>query len=195
LLELSYQSDGDVEGDEELKAFTADIAEGGLGKMGGCGFPEHVTTIPDLADLLTVIIFNVSVFHAAVNFQTMTTFGFIPNAAGTMIKPPPLQDEEITMERILHSLPVEEITFAQLNTSYNLGAFSPTEKFYLETRCEEKAGMLGECMLVGDKEVGCLDRLVERMRAVRDTITARNNRLEIPYDVISPENVPLTTQT
>ena len=40
-----------------------------MAELGGAGFPRQLTTIPDLADLLTMIIFNVSVFHAAVNFQ------------------------------------------------------------------------------------------------------------------------------
>ena len=39
-----------------------------------CGFPSSISSKKELSEYLTVIIFNVSVFHAAVNFQVKTLY-------------------------------------------------------------------------------------------------------------------------
>jgi len=194
LLNLSYSDDGEVSKDEELTNFTTEIVDIGLAELGGAGFPRQVTTVPQLAELLTMMIYNVSVFHAAVNFQTLNYLGYIPNMPLALIQPAPKQDEVITMERILHTLPGEVTAFTQINTSYNLGQFSPTEKFFIETQHEEKAGMLGESMLVGGREVECTERFINCMKGIRDSISERNSKIEQPYDTISPQNVPIATQ-
>ena len=111
-----------------------------------------------------------------------------------MIKPPPDQDAEITMELILDSLPVLETTFYAMNLSNLLGTFSPIERFYLADPGQNKLGMLGENMAVDPSQEACIRRMGERMRELKEKIDARNEGRYHKYDVLSPINTSITTQ-
>ena len=49
-------------------------------------------------------------------------------------------------------------------------------------------------MLVGKQQVECIRKLTNSMYELKDRIERRNKDLEIPYDVLSPDEIPLTTQ-
>ncbi|KAL5269838.1 hypothetical protein ACHWQZ_G003340 [Mnemiopsis leidyi] len=104
------------------------------------------------------------------------------------------QDSQITMELILDSLPLLEITFYMLNVSNLMGTFSPIERFYLGDVGQNKLGMLGENMAVSPEQEACIRRMGERMRELKDKIDARNKGRRMNYDVLSPINTPITTQ-
>ena len=112
-----------------------------------------------------------------------------------MTKPPPAQDEVITMDRILLSLPVKEMARVQIDISYSLSLFSPVEKFYLASVREEKEDLRTETMMVDEEEVECIERLVTRLTAMQKHIEKRNEGLAIPYNIIRPDLTPLTVQT
>ena len=99
------------------------------------------------------------------------------------------------MDLILESLPVLEITFIAMNVSFNLGQFSPIERFYLEDAAENKLGVLGENMAVAPEQEACMRRMAENMRGLKAEIDARNVGRYLKYDVLSPINTPLTTDT
>merc|ERR1719204_2926250 len=104
-----------------------------------------------------------------------------------MTKPPPTQDEEITMERIFMSLPVKEMARVQIDISYSLSLFSPVEKFYLGSVREEKEDLRTETMMVDEEEVECIERLVARLTDLQKHIDDRNEGLKIPYTLIKPD--------
>ena len=195
MVDLSYLSDDDVTKDEELQSFFLDVVENGFrGFENGAGFPRMVAEKENLVEYLTAVIVNISVFHAAVNFQTFNFLAFVPNAPGMMIKPPPDQDTEITMELILDTLPVLETTFYAMNLSNLLGTFSPIERFYLADPGQNKLGMLGENMAVDPSQEACIRRMGERMRELKEKIDARNEERYHKYDVLNPINTSITTQ-
>ncbi|KAL5256131.1 hypothetical protein ACHWQZ_G011370 [Mnemiopsis leidyi] len=195
LVHLSYPSDDDVIEDEELQNFFKDVFDNGFRRFeNGAGFPRSVSTREKLVEYLTAVVVNISVFHTAVNFQTFTYVPFQPNMPCCMSQPPPDQDTIITMELILDSLPLLEITFYAMNASNLLGTFSPIERFYLGDEGKNKLGMLGENMAVSPEQEACIRRMGERMRELKDKIDARNRGRYIKYDVLSPINTPITTQ-
>ena len=112
-----------------------------------------------------------------------------------MTMPPPPQDETITMERILLSLPVKEMARVQIDISYSLSLFSPVEKFYLGSVREEKEELRTETMMVDEAEVQCIQRLVNRLTDMQEHIDKRNDGLKMPYMIIRPDLTPLTVQT
>ena len=159
------------------------------------GFPASIDTIDQLAEYATALIWNGSVYHTAVNFGQFNLLAFIPNAPCAMTKPPPKQDDKITMEEVLLSLPVKEMARVQIDISYSLSLFSPVEKFYLSSVREEKADLRTETMMVDDEEVDCIERLVTRLTQMQRHMDARNEGLRIPYMIIKPDLTPLTVQT
>ena len=196
MVHLIYPTEEDVALDIELQNVLKDVVDMGFrGYENGAGFPREISTREKLTEYLTALIVNISVFHTAVNFQTFTSYTYPPSVPTCMTKSPPKQDEEITMELILECLPVLEITFIAMNISFNLGQFSPIEKFYLGEPGENKLGVLGENMAVAPEQEACIRRMEDRMRAFKAEIDERNKGRYLKYDVLSPINTPLTTQT
>ncbi|KAL5271305.1 hypothetical protein ACHWQZ_G001821 [Mnemiopsis leidyi] len=196
MVHLSYLSDEDVVLDTEMQNAVKDAVDMGYrGFEDGAGFPRAISTREKLTEYLTAMVVNISVFHTAVNFQTFTSYAYPPNVPTCMAIPPPSQETEITMKLILECLPVMEITFIAMNVSYNLGQFSPVERFYLGHPAENRLGMLGENMAVSPEQEACIRRMEDRMRVFQAEVDTRNEGRYLKYDVLSPRNTPLTTQT
>lgn len=195
VVELSYPSNDDVAKDRELQNWVLEMVDVGFaGFDDGAGFPRQLRDRASLSELVTVIIFNISVFHAAVNFQCITALGFYPNCPGVMIKSPPCQDEIITEDRLWDSIAPKQIAFVQAHLANMLGSLSPVEKFYLPTVERNRGGLRDEVNMVCHEQLACVDRLTATLREIQNTISERNQGREIIFDVMNPTNVPLTTQ-
>jgi hypothetical protein len=195
---LSYKEDKDVHGDTELQNFVREIEKPGFAKLKnneGAGFPTSIPTKEKLIEYLTVIIFNVSCFHTGVNFQINKYLGYLPNAPPSLVKKPPTEEEVVTEQRIMETLPPYEVSLAVMVASVALGQFSPIERFYVETKAENKRGYIGENMAISDEQVICIKKMIQEMEKLKDDIAKRNVGMYIPYTVLSPENIPITTQT
>ena len=76
IVNLTYLTDADV--DEELQDLFKEIVDFGFrGFANIAGFPRVVSDRYKLTEYLTAIIFNISTFHAAANFQVLTSYGFV----------------------------------------------------------------------------------------------------------------------
>jgi len=69
------------------------------------GVPDKFDNLEQLVEFCTVIIFTGSAQHAAVNFGQFATYRFAPNAPLLMNLPPPKNNDDITLDNILASLP------------------------------------------------------------------------------------------
>ncbi|KAL5255989.1 hypothetical protein ACHWQZ_G011263 [Mnemiopsis leidyi] len=195
-ISLHYTEDAHVRADSELQNMVDEIRNQGYKNLPDQGgFPASLETIDQLIEYTTALIWNGSVWHTAVNFGQFNYLACVPNAPCAMTKPPPAQDEVITMDRILLSLPVKEMARVQIDISYSLSLFSPVEKFYLASVREEKEDLRTETMMVDEEEVECIERLVTRLTAMQKHIEKRNEGLAIPYNIIRPDLTPLTVQT
>merc|ERR1712176_309352 len=195
-ISLHYTSDELVKEDSELQNMVDEIRNHGFKRLPDQGnFPASLDTIEQLIEYTTALIWNGSVWHTAVNFAQFNYLSYVPNAPCAMTSPPPKQDETITMERILMSLPVKEMARVAIDISYSLSLFSPVEKFYLSSVREEKGDLRTETMMVDEEEVKCIERLVSRLTDFQKHIDTRNESLHIPYTVIKPDMTPLTVQT
>ena len=195
MVNLSYHEEDDVTKDDELQKFVEEICKIGFQELEGAGFPDSIDTKEKLVEYLTVLIFNVSVFHTGVNFQINKYLGYLPNAPPSLREPPPEQDDVVTLERVMNSLPQYEVGLATMVTTEVLGNFSPIERFYVETKAQNKLGYLGDNMAVAPEQEDCIKNMAKKMENLRDEITKRNVGKYLAYNVLSPENVPLTTQT
>ena len=100
------------------------------------GFPRNLTTVPELVHYVTVLLFNSPIKHTAVNFGQFSNLAFVPNCPCAMIKPPPAQQERVTYQRLMQSLPVRDMARVQIETAYTLSSFNPFDKFFLSSVAE-----------------------------------------------------------
>jgi len=133
-IEIYYHSDEDVAEDIELRKFmTAVIA--GLGKAQGSvleayGLAAHSRTA--LIEFLVCFIFQVSVGHAAANFNQFEFYGFPAFQPTNMQKPPPIRKGECTTEReFLDALPRPARATLVVGTVNVLSTYSDGDCFEL----------------------------------------------------------------
>ena len=77
------------------------------GAVVGHGFPDKMESRENLIlhCCSTLIMFNSSAQHAAVNFGQFDTYAFVPNAPFALRKPPSTEKGKTTFAHILESLP------------------------------------------------------------------------------------------
>ena len=197
MVDLSYPTDDDIKEDIEIQNFIREVVDEGYRYRGfpdSAGFPRSISSKENMIEYLTAIIFNISTYRAAVNSDTFTYYSFTPNAPSSLKLPPPKQDEIVTMERILNSLPVPVISFIAMDIFYHLSTPSPQNKFYLGEESEGKVGMEGEVMTLAPEQREVVERLESGMRELKREVERRNEGVYFKYDVLSPENVPITLQ-
>ena len=126
-----YKSDDDVKQDKELQNWANDIHDNGFpgydGVRNGHGFPDQFNNKEDLIQQCTLIMFNGSAQHAAVNFGQFNMAGFVPNSPYAMRRPPPTKKRETTFADILETLPTLFTAGLSSGLVYALSEFSPDE--------------------------------------------------------------------
>ncbi|KAJ7385199.1 hypothetical protein OS493_017576 [Desmophyllum pertusum] len=108
ILKVYYHSDDDIKQDTELQAWIGDLHDNGYparGAENSHGFPSSVTSLEQLAHILTMVIFTCSSQHAAVNFSQLDAYGFQPHTPSLMRQLPPKTKGLVNEEHIMNSLP------------------------------------------------------------------------------------------
>ena len=125
-----YKHDKDVKEDEELQSWAKEVCIGfpkSDHAAEGHGFSNKMETREKLIHHCTLIIFNGSAQHAAVNFGQYDIYGFVPNAPLTLQKPPPAEKGRTTFADILESLPNLLTAGLSVGLVFSLSQFSPDE--------------------------------------------------------------------
>ena len=131
IIGIFYKSDDDVKEDTELQHWAYDVHSYGFpghdGAPDGHGFPEKIESLKELINYCTLIIFNGSAHHAAVNFGQFDIYGFVPNAPMSMQRPPPTKKGVTTFADILETLPNIITSGLAIGLVFALAQFSPDE--------------------------------------------------------------------
>ena len=131
IIGIFYKSDDDVKDDAELQHWANDVHSntfpGHDGAPDGHGFPEKIESCEELINYCTLIMFNGSAQHAAVNFGQFNIYGFIPNAPMSLQKPPPTKKGVTTFAYILETLPNILTSGLNIGLVFALTQFSPDE--------------------------------------------------------------------
>uniref|UniRef100_H2Y5X3 Lipoxygenase domain-containing protein n=1 Tax=Ciona savignyi TaxID=51511 RepID=H2Y5X3_CIOSA len=177
-----YSSDEEVEGDYELQGWARDVAREGLGWQDGDsrGFPETITTIPQLMEICVTLMFTSSAQHAAVNFGQFETYKFMPNAP-VGLRLPPHKNGEGSKQRILDSLPDALMTNFIIAIAYALSKFAPNEVFLAD---------FSRKYFTEDVVIGFQDKYVGKLKELESKILSRNQRLEHEYKYLLPSRIP-----
>ena len=130
IIHIFYKNDKEVKGDEELQNWAKEV-HGAFPKSDrapeGHGFPDKIKSREELINYCTLIIFNGSAQHAAVNFGQYEIYGFVPNAPFTLCKPPPTEKGKTTFADILETLPNLFTAGLSAGLVFSLSQYSPDE--------------------------------------------------------------------
>jgi arachidonate 15-lipoxygenase len=176
-LALYYHSDNDMRADAELHAWVAEVTspEGGRLRYDG----SKLTTVEDLCDLITLIIFNSSAQHAALNSPQGALMGFTPAFPMGAYLPAPTEVEGVTEEEWLAMLPPLERAAQQLELGYRLATVNHSTLGYYRRQHFR------------DPRVQPLLRTFQtRLKEAESTIRERNKTREVPYEFLLPSKIP-----
>ncbi|XP_054475055.1 LOW QUALITY PROTEIN: hydroperoxide isomerase ALOXE3-like [Anoplopoma fimbria] len=180
VVEYYYPSDSEVRKDTELQEWISEIfTHGFLGnKASGC--PASFQTVKEVIKFITMVIFTVTVQHAAVNNGQFDYCSWMPNASLLLRKPPPTTKGQSSMKTILETLPNVGET-----SSFGALGWILTEKYtdivpmgtYPEERFDEPA----------PKQM--IKEFQAELSYFSETIVARNLQLELPYTYLNPTQI------
>jgi len=181
VLQAWYLDDEGVRGDYELRAWCEDVAR--LVP----DFPRVIDSRQTLATLMTDVVFRASAQHSAVNNGQFQTYGFVPNAPGTVFARLPDGNEAQLEERdVVRALPDRDHSIAQLGMAWVLS--QPTHRSLLTTG-ETPAFSRDFCPAAHDAVLVLRRGLVE----LAETIGARNDALGDCYTYLCPYDVARST--
>uniref|UniRef100_A0AAY5KTI8 Uncharacterized protein n=1 Tax=Esox lucius TaxID=8010 RepID=A0AAY5KTI8_ESOLU len=175
-----YTSDSDVQKDSELQNWIKDIFFNGFLSNASTGIPNSFSLVTELVKFLTMVIFTASVQHAAVNNGQFDFGGWMPNFPTALQLPPPTNKGQCTEKTMLQTFPDINTTAKGIATVYLLSKPS------------------SDIVLLGDyKEEHFFEKLPmqkiedfkQELEVFSAEIKVRNQRLELPYTYLEPQNI------
>lgn len=184
MLRLYYNFDKDVADDKDIQAFAEDVATNGLGWQDGNtkGMQKEITSLDQLIELCTILIYTSSAGHAAVNFPQFQNYQFIPNSPLGMRMPPHKTGDKVNSKRILDSLPDLVMSDKQIIITYTLSAYSENE-IYL--------GDYPMKLFTEDRAQVVIKKFRDDLREYENAIKNRNERVgREGYKWLLPSHIP-----
>ncbi|XP_072227617.1 hydroperoxide isomerase ALOXE3-like [Leuresthes tenuis] len=180
VLNYYYHSDGDVIRDMELQSWINEIIV--FGHLGDekKGFPGSFTSVSQLTYFVTMVIFNASAQHAAVNDAQLDYFGWMPNAPVGLQRPPPACRGRCSERHLLDSFPDVNATIHGLATVYLLSK-KPADFVPLGSSTEQH--------FTESVPVEMLARFHSDLKRLSCDIRVRNIGLKLPYVYLDPSTV------
>lgn len=104
-----YQTDDDVIEDNEVQNWIQDIFENGFPSQrdwsNHYGLPGNLTTISELSNLVTKVLFTCTCSHAATHVEAMDMYAHLPGVPALMRAPPPTLRGSGRREVTIQTLP------------------------------------------------------------------------------------------
>ncbi|KAH9509997.1 hypothetical protein Btru_044803 [Bulinus truncatus] len=184
-LALYYTSTELVTSDHELQSWAQELvkeknfAEGGFGIKGlpGNGI---LSTVEQIQQIVTSVIFICSVGHAAANFRQYDEYGFPPNYPLTLLGEPPVDPKAVMTEQdILKALPDKENTLEILTITK-----------VLSTKGTKSLGDFEVQYIVDPKAKVIVDSFRKEISEISQIIKARNKERLPKFKYLDPEFIP-----
>uniref|UniRef100_A0A8C7I392 Hydroperoxide isomerase ALOXE3-like n=1 Tax=Oncorhynchus kisutch TaxID=8019 RepID=A0A8C7I392_ONCKI len=175
-----YTCDSDVQKDTELQNWIEEIFFHGFLAETSTGIPQSFSSVTELVRFLTMVIFTVSVQHAAVNNGQFDFGGWMPNFPISLQLPPPTTKGQCTESTMLK-------TFPDINTTVNGMA-----AVYLLSRQSTDYVALGNGYQDHFSEKTPLELIHETQNVLKKynfEIQGRNVSLPLSYTYLNPNNV------
>ncbi|XP_063058005.1 hydroperoxide isomerase ALOXE3-like [Engraulis encrasicolus] len=179
MVEHYYPSDQDVQQDSELQIWIKDIFIHGFQGQTRTGIPDRFCTVEEVIRFVTMVIFNMSAQHSAVNTGQFDYGGWLPNSPNSMQKPPPTTKGNSTEQTLLDTLP-------DISTSANGAVF----RWLLSTNAVDfiPLGCFPDEHFCEDAPLRIIETLQADLAKLTRQIAERNssNALPVPYFYLCP---------
>jgi arachidonate 15-lipoxygenase len=187
-----YPDPKSITDDRELQAWAKELSDqtnGGKVK----GMPASFSTVEELIEIVTTIIFICGPQHSAVNFAQADYIAFAANMPfSAYLDTNELAKQPITEEKILALLPPYQRTADQLTIITVLSAYKFDKFGYYNKSCLEIYGQKFE-EIFGDPAhkavVGIWRQLQQNLNMVEQQIDANNRKRVVPYVYLKPSQV------
>ena len=175
---LYYPDDDAVHGDAELQSFLAELGAPEAGGLPRLVEGEVLATPDDVTYLLRRIIHRVTAFHGAINDENYEWAAYPPSMP-TAAFAPLHSDAPLDGLRLAQRLPPREVQLEAISATYNVA--------------ELKQNHIGRYPAFADPRVAPLvEALQASLRAVGQTIEARNADRLLPYLPLHPDRLCLS---
>ncbi|CAK6961910.1 hydroperoxide isomerase ALOXE3-like [Scomber scombrus] len=180
IVEYYYPSDTEVQKDSELQEWISEIfTHGFLGnKDSRC--PGSFKTVKEVIRFITMVIFTVTVQHAAVNSGQFDYHLWAPNGSLLLKKPPPTTKGQSSMKTILETLPNVGDTVSFVAMGWVLSK-KYTDQIPLGTYPEERFDEPAPKQMIKAFQA--------ELSNLSEAITTRNAQLKVPYTYLNPTEV------
>lgn len=185
-LRVYYLTDNDVRGDTELAGWVTDLVANGL----VTNFPA-ITSVQQLASVVTMVIFTASAQHSAVNFPQWPYLSYVPAAPGFSATPLPSAGVVYTESDWLAMLPSPLIQVLQMYVTYGLSAVMhrPLGSYVNKDFPFAPAITDTRVSLPG----GPLSTFRAALTQIENTINTRNLQRRYPYPYMRPSQISSST--
>ena len=173
-----YASDEAVQNDAELKNWVAELVAHDGGRADNIGEANRISTVAQLIELVTLVIFTASVQHAAVNYPQDAIMSYTPAMPLAGYAPPPTSQSGASQADYMNILPPLEIAEVQLQVGYILGSVYYT-----------RLGEYGSNYFTDPDIQKHLAQFKQDLLDIEVEITERN-KTRIPYEFLLPSRIP-----
>lgn len=179
IVSLHYKTDESVKDDVELQAWCREITEIGLLGAQDRGFPVTLQSKGQLCHFVTMCIFTCTGQHSSTHLGQLDWYAWVPNAPCTMRLPPPTT-KDVTLEKVMATLPNFHQASLQMSITWQLGRRQPVMV---------ALGQHEEEYFSGPEPKAVLKKFREELAALEKDIEIRNAQLDWPYEYLRPSLV------
>ncbi|KAI4566340.1 hypothetical protein MJG53_015017 [Ovis ammon polii x Ovis aries] len=179
IVSLHYKTDESVRDDVELQAWCREITEIGLLGAQDRGFPVTLQSKGQLCHFVTMCIFTCTGQHSSTHLGQLDWYAWVPNAPCTMRLPPPTT-KDVTLEKVMATLPNFHQASLQMSITWQLGRRQPVMV---------ALGQHEEEYFSGPEPKAVLKKFREELAALEKDIEIRNAQLDWPYEYLRPSLV------
>ncbi len=178
---LYYLTDQDVQGDQALQAWAAELVSQDGGRVLGFGDEGdgRIQTVAYLTRALTMILFTASAQHAAVNFPQADLMSYAPATPPAAYRAAPLSAEDSALNDFLDYLPPLEIAVLQMDFLHMLGGVYYT-----------RLGQYAPKAFRDERVAPLLERFQKELQGIEALISERNRDRLGPYPFLLPSRIP-----
>jgi arachidonate 15-lipoxygenase len=178
-LEVFYPTQQKIQEDQELQQWARELVADDGGKIKG--MPASITTVDELIEIVTTIIFTCGPQHSAVNFSQYEYMAFVPNMPLAAYQELTKKGQFLDEKSLMQFLPPPKQTADQLEMMYLLSDYRYDRLGYYDQEFENT--------FKGTEVEPILKKFKQDLNQVEIEIDSNNQSRILPYPFLKPSLV------